>query len=112
MPDNNLIPFRLRKKKDDDLDAAFLALPEHIEKSDIIREALRMYFFDAPTPLRDSYVRNDYTPRAKSLPPTREVKEEIKQIEQPQPKKEVITPTARTVVSNDLDKKLNSSLGF
>lgn len=87
-----IIPFRIRVGKDDDLDLAFENLPKYIEKSDIIREALRMYFFNAPTPLRDSFIGQTKTePKALSYDP--------------------ITPTV-IPVSGDVEDKLNKSLGF
>lgn len=42
---------RLRPKKDDDLIKAWSSLPPHKDKSDIVREALRLFFFGVhPTP--------------------------------------------------------------
>lgn len=40
-----VIQARLRPKRDDDLKKAFMELPEHMDKADIIREAMRQYFF-------------------------------------------------------------------
>lgn len=40
-----LIPFRLRDKKDDDLIEAFSNLSPEIDKSSLIRQALRAYLF-------------------------------------------------------------------
>lgn len=39
-----IINCRLRKGKDDDLIKKFNELPPHIETSEVIREALRIYF--------------------------------------------------------------------
>ena len=36
---------RLRPKKDDDIKTALESLPEYYDESDIVREALRQYFF-------------------------------------------------------------------
>ncbi|MEJ3719307.1 hypothetical protein WGM54_14905 [Paenibacillus polymyxa] len=42
---------RLRPKKDDDLIKVWNNLPPHKDKSDIVREALRLFFFGVhPTP--------------------------------------------------------------
>lgn len=41
---NNIIPFRIRKALDDDLKAEFEKLPPEVDRSEIIREALRFYF--------------------------------------------------------------------
>lgn len=40
-----IIPFRLRDGKDDDLIKSFDELPKSTDKSDIIRDALRRYFY-------------------------------------------------------------------
>lgn len=56
---SNVIPFRLRVGKDDDLKKSLDCIPRNIEKSDIIREALRLYFFNSPTPLRNSVVNSE-----------------------------------------------------
>lgn len=40
-----VIRVRLRKNKDDDLRSKFDELPDHLDKSSIIRDALRQYFF-------------------------------------------------------------------
>lgn len=40
-----IIRVRLRKNKDDDLRSAFEDLPNHVDKSVIIRDALRQYLF-------------------------------------------------------------------
>ncbi|GAV11463.1 hypothetical protein [Paenibacillus sp. NAIST15-1] len=40
-----VIQARLRPKRDDDLKKAFMELPDHVDKADIIREAMRQYFF-------------------------------------------------------------------
>jgi hypothetical protein len=95
----NIVPFRLRKRKDDDLREALRIIPDHVEVSDLVREALRMYFFNAPTPLRDAYVQ---------VPEQKLIKAPPQQITIPQ-FKQVTTPTS---VSTDLDDKLNKSLGF
>ncbi|MFC6456020.1 GIY-YIG nuclease family protein [Paenibacillus vulneris] len=42
----HMIQARLRDNRDDDLIKAMNELPEYVDKSDIIREALRAYFFD------------------------------------------------------------------
>jgi len=47
--------FRLRDGKDNDIMNAIHSVPKYFEKSDIIREALRSYFFNTNTPLRDSF---------------------------------------------------------
>lgn len=36
---------RLRPKKDDDIKTALETLPEYYDESDIVREALRLFFF-------------------------------------------------------------------
>lgn len=61
--------FRLRQFRDDDLTNAFSSLPAHIEQSDLIREALRMYFFGAPTPIRDSLNIQPSEVRTESIVP-------------------------------------------
>lgn len=42
---SNIIPFRLRKQVDDDIKKALEALPADQDRSQIIRKALRAYFF-------------------------------------------------------------------
>ena len=111
-----IIPFRFRVGKDDDLEAAFEALPKYLEKADVIREALRMYFFNAPTPLRDSMGYFEQTLSKLEAPREVKVKESLPEPKHTQPPKFDIDFTTVTPISksddNELESKLNKSLGF
>jgi hypothetical protein len=118
---SDIIPFRLRVGKDDDLASVLNILPAHIEKSDIIREALRMYFFNAPTPFRDSldYVLKNGYNLDQTLIKVRVPREPkaVKQTIQPQldkPKLDMDFTSITPVIKDDVDieSKLNKSLGL
>lgn len=47
--DNSVIQCRLRTGKDDDLRQAIEKLPASQDKSDLVRDALRLYFFGKKT---------------------------------------------------------------
>ena len=110
---SNMIPFRLRVGKDEDLEAAFESLPSYIDRSNVIREALRSYFFGSTTPIRDNVGMLELSLSAPKAP--REVKV-VKELSTPkiQPK---LAIDFNSVVSNpvddsELESKLNKSLGF
>jgi len=121
---SSIVPFRLRIGKDDDLEAVFDVVPAHIEKSDIIREALRMYFFDAPTPLRDSmgvYMQSIGVNFEQTLSKPRVLSCEVKAMAevnrtdkqvQPQLNKPEMDINVTVVNDKELESKLNKSLGF
>lgn len=66
---SNVIPFRLRKGRDDDIAAALDALPEHVDRSDVIRTALRLYFSQGNTniPEAGKHAASGHTPAAAGL---------------------------------------------
>ena len=100
---SNIIGFRLRVGKDDDLEIALNALPNYLEKGDIIREALRSYFFNAPTPLKSTFSPQTQVLRL-SNPKTIKTVPELK----------IELPSTKSTITNtsDLDDLLNKSLGL
>lgn len=103
---SQVIPFRLRQRKDDDLSEALQTIPAFLDKSEVIREALRMYFLGAPTPLRDSYLKisakSDFIPLP---PPVVEAHSNTKHSDSP-------TVSTNTMREDDVDARLNRNLGF
>lgn len=98
-----MLNVRLREGKDDDLFEAFETLPKYVDRSDVVREALRNYFFNAQTPIKSILLRSNFDqsePVKPSLPKTLP-KLDFNDIE----------PTKKTD-NDDLEAKLNKSLGF
>ena len=98
---SNIIGFRLRVGKDDDLEIALNALPNYLEKGDIIREALRSYFFDAPTPLKSTFSPQTQVPR---LPASKTINTV--------PELKIASTKSNVTNTSDLDDLLNKSLGL
>lgn len=79
---SNPINFRLRDGKDDDLKQALNSLPSYVDRTEIIRKALRDYFFNNQKPIT---IKNNTAPQ-------------------------VNIPLKETI--EDIDSKIKKSLGF
>jgi hypothetical protein len=109
-----MISLRLRVGRDEDLEAAFESLPAYIDRSDVIREALRQYFFESGTPIRNSLGNLDLTLSQVETPLKLQATTQQKEVQPKSTPKLIMDFNSVPVVrkENDVNDKLNKSLGF